>query len=128
MTKDEALKLALEALRYNGAGNMRYGMEAILAIDTALAQPEQEPVSTKVSQCLAVLRPAVKGKFPQEQALEELAGYTSPPRNATPKREWVGLTHDEFKQINRSSLSVPIEDVLLYFAGAIEAKLKEKNT
>ena len=46
----------------------------------------------------------------------------------TPKREWVGLTDEEFKQINRSSLSVPIEDVLLYFAGAIEAKLKEKNT
>ena len=46
----------------------------------------------------------------------------------TPKRQWVGLTDEEFRQINRSTLSLPIEDVLPAFATAIEAKLKEKNT
>lgn len=29
----------------------------------------------QIRECLAVLRPAVKGKYPHEQALEELAGY-----------------------------------------------------
>ena len=43
-------------------------------------------------------------------------------------KEWVGLTDEEFRQINRSTLSLPIEDVLPAFATAIEAKLKEKNT
>jgi hypothetical protein len=43
-------------------------------------------------------------------------------------KPWVGLTDEEFRQINRSTLSLPIEDVLPAFATAIEAKLKEKNT
>lgn len=30
-----------------------------------------------IDECLQVLRPSVMGKFPQEQALEELAGYLS---------------------------------------------------
>ena len=51
MTKDQALKLALEALEEDeldmvddGSGNMVFRKEqAITAIKEALAQPEQEP-------------------------------------------------------------------------------------
>jgi hypothetical protein len=44
----------------------------------------QEPVARKVAECLAVLRPALAGKFPHEQALEELVSYTYP-QPAQPK-------------------------------------------
>ena len=47
MTKDVALKLALEALEYANTGNRRPEIigPAITAIKEALAQPEQEPVA-----------------------------------------------------------------------------------
>jgi hypothetical protein len=45
MNKDEALKLALEALN-RGESQLRW--EAIAAIEEALAQPEQEPVATVI--------------------------------------------------------------------------------
>ena len=48
MTKDEALKLALEALELHGKQYPHmvkgYCLDAITAIKEALAQPEQEPV------------------------------------------------------------------------------------
>jgi hypothetical protein len=45
MDKDEALKLALEALLINCGGNTEgIGKEAITAIKQALAAPVQEPV------------------------------------------------------------------------------------
>ena len=44
MTKDEALKLALETLEFNQSV-WRGKKEAITAIKEALAQPEQEPVA-----------------------------------------------------------------------------------
>ena len=43
MTKDEALKLALEALEYRGVGSWRKKQPAITAIKEALAQPEPPP-------------------------------------------------------------------------------------
>ena len=47
MTKDEALKLALEALvsAYQGKDKTNQVTDAITAIKEALAQPEQEPVA-----------------------------------------------------------------------------------
>ena len=51
MTKDEALKLALEALEtstdwdVSATGRQLKSMQAITALRTALAQPEQEPVA-----------------------------------------------------------------------------------
>jgi len=47
MTKEEALKLALEALQAHGAAYLHHELryeEAITAIKEALAQPAQEPV------------------------------------------------------------------------------------
>ena len=45
MTKDEALKLALEALEYPGPSWLEARQPAITAIKEALAQPEHEPVA-----------------------------------------------------------------------------------
>ena len=55
MTKDEALKMALEALEADeldmvddGSGNMVFRKEqAIAAIKKALSEPEQEPVAIR---------------------------------------------------------------------------------
>ena len=52
--------------------------EAQKALRAALAQ-QDEPVQA-ISECIAVLRPMVKGKFPHEQALDELVGYIAPPQ------------------------------------------------
>ena len=116
MTKDEALKLALEALedvcgwRCNAEYNPCFQREAITAIKEALAQPAQEPVALVISGAL------VKSELP-----ENYTGhlYTNPPQ-----REWVGLT-DEQWQIFADTLECFItrqqKDI-------IEAKLKEKNT
>ena len=41
-----------------------------------------------------------------------------------PKREWVGLTDEEILKCN---WAIGANDMLLNFAKAIEAKLKEKN-
>ena len=53
MTKDEALKLALEALEYfrdtgTRPSDLAMSEDAIAAIEEALAQPEQEPVAWKL--------------------------------------------------------------------------------
>jgi hypothetical protein len=58
---------------------------------------------------------------------------TNEPLLHPPKRQWVGLTHDEFKQIMLATYNIDLnvpghssDDYLLW--NAIEAKLKEKNT
>jgi alkylhydroperoxidase/carboxymuconolactone decarboxylase family protein YurZ len=106
MTKDEALKLALEALKqtWTKAGSLQDKIEqdAIAAIKTALAQLEQEPVAW---------------------VEYETGNHT--------KRPWVGLTDEEIwgavDRIGTSDSNVnPYQTIK--DARAIEAKLKEKNT
>ena len=103
----EALKLALEALELcNGAetadGIVVYTGQEITAIKEALVQPVQKP-----------------DIYPEEafdMGLEAVAYYATPP-----KREWIGLTDEEVKNLWLSVGAEPIEVRL------IEAKLKEKN-
>ena len=104
----EALKQALEALQTAHlaveddmlADEIR---QAITAIREALAsksealalvnkvdqeessgtgQPAQHSKAKQIAECLAMLRPKVKGKFPYEQAFEELVGYIAAPQPA----------------------------------------------
>ena len=64
MTKDEALKLALEALEtstdwdVSATGRQLKSMQAITALRTALAQPEQEPVAW-ISQAMTSAEKAI---------------------------------------------------------------------
>ena len=128
MTKDEALKLGLEALEgfipylplKDEAQCNRYD-KAITAIKETLAQPEQEPVAWGVfegnlhdmffSPSEAQEMADLKGTHAEVRPL-----YTTPPQ-----REFVGLT-DEEKHAIRYSHMTSAE-----FIECIEAKLKQKN-
>ena len=134
MTKDEALKLALEALQWNWGGEPLPTLElqAINAIKEALAQQEQEPVAIKrMKEWIEYLKR--KSDFGQhmkipsemsagtcwELALELEQFINTHP----PQRTWIGLTEEEKHQLN-NALNLqgrfPIID-------AIEAKLRGKN-
>jgi len=138
-TKDEALKLALEAFSQYVRSDKTYA--AITAIKEALAQkpvdydkeelrgtvwdtstqapaqpeqPEQEPVATV--QCIhGVTIGYLEVMQPVGTKL-----YTSPPR-----KEWVGLTDEEVQAMDSGANSISS-----FYAGALWAneKLKEKNT
>jgi hypothetical protein len=146
--KDEALKLALEALE--GAsiiGGQRKADEAIAAIKQALAEPVQEPVGALI---LGGVIDTSDGPEYEEwdvewntkavEALQEklvtsngvtLMLYTTPPAASKP---WTGLTDDEAQQIRADCATTPpdLVDVrygwAIHYARVIEAKLKEKNT
>ena len=108
MTKDEALKLALEALKQiDEAMPFPVAKLAQAAIKEALAQPEQD---WKI--------------HPKEDApLVKWAKEQTPPQ-----RTWVGLTDEEWNAIYYKFAEHGASVSGWDFAKAIEAKLKEKNT
>ena len=126
MTKDEALKLALEALTGNWTNETECEalhakhMESITAIKEALAQPEQEPVAWgmmnddgKIYDCIC----------PEEHDRVE-GEYTVPLYTTPPQRTWVGLTQQDIDiAFDDTQEGGGFDD----FARAIEAKLREKN-
>ena len=119
MTKDEALKLALEALEWiNRVNAMDYeyqqkARESLNAIYEALA--EQEPVAWEQ------FYPDI-GK-PQIAFNSEVIGYVAP------QRTWVGLTDDEiWEAYMKAPLTLDCStDELYALARTVEAKLKDKN-
>ena len=127
MTKDESLKLALEALQNPWKAGPDGVADAIIAIKEALAQPEQEP------KCGAIIE--VFGKDWRLEYLSLPVGkhklytqqytYTTPPQ-----RTWVGLTEEEMDAIYELHHNQygECESANLGYERAIEAKLKEKNT
>ena len=119
MTKDEALKMALEALEEAceligpaWAWRGEKGRPAITAIKEALAQPEQEPVAWDNCQGEKQCR-----SWCGNSRCVSHWNYTTPPQ-----RTWVGLTAKEKHEFRYSHMTTAdfIED--------IEAKLKDKNT
>jgi hypothetical protein len=125
MTKDEALKLALEFVENSEGGTA--DLEA--HIKEALAQPEQEPLEywnavegwVKIDEvrehfdsvgCGTIYKTAGEGREPL---------YTT-----SPQRTWVGLTGEEIEasKPTRSNDAV-VWELAVEWA---EAKLKEKNT
>ena len=147
MTKDEALKLALEALgAYMSATDSEEDAkahslmaEAFFKIKEALAHPEQEPVAWEQ------FYPDIgKPKFVAQPEQEPVAwmndstpsgifarhidgarnfGCTIPLYTTPPQRKWVGLTDDEIYKI-----AVTLEgEHWKKIADAIQNKLKEKN-
>jgi hypothetical protein len=88
------------------------------ALRQALAQSEQEPVAWLIQYKDRHEFVWCNKTVPfKEQVLGIEPLYTAPP-----KREWVGLTRDEVLDIEETTKHP------LAFYGAIEAKLKEKNT
>ena len=109
MTKDEALKLALEALE-----EYHYG-EARVIIREALKQPAQEPVGYVYSEA------GLKSAAIQRDLLNGTPLYATPPQ-----RPWLGLTEEEKEAIYKQADAENWHDQPLL--ETVEAKLKEKNT
>ena len=125
----EALKLALECIEaWDRGGNAsdywRDRFDAITAIREALAeQPaqQQEPVAWGI----ANTRPTESKPLMMVMLDEPPPSHLVIPLYATPPRQWVGLTDDEIALIcAECSLRTPCD---IYYARAIEAKLREKN-
>ena len=109
MTKDEALRLAWDALEdigdewgFTSQRTVPKRKEALTAIKEALAQPEQDWIE-------------------QERAV----GYREGHMAALAQRTWVGLT-DEDKESFWTADQMTGEEWGRLFA-EVEAKLKEKN-
>jgi len=129
MTKDEALRLALEAFNDLATWN-----------DGEVGSHMDEPYSAGIArEAITAIKTALEAKDePWEQFYPEMGkpklAYLSPTESLEnacyipPQRTWVGLTDAE---ILAKCESVPDYDIgnydLIQFAKAIEAKLKEKN-
>ena len=138
MTKDEALKLALEALQNPWKAGPDGVADAIIAIKEALAhdalekkaenarelgldyEPEQEPVAWGMEQSDGEILDVIT---PEEHARLE-GGYTIP-LYRHPQRTWVGLTLDERIELAQD-VDWPVGAYCEY-AEKIEAKLRSKN-
>jgi hypothetical protein len=124
MTKDEALKLALEAL---DAYSWEQVDAARAALRTAIeAAEKQKPVALETVYETIIHWDEGGGKRSRrELARRIVALYTTP----QPQREWVGLTDEEVSDLwcEVSNTDFVTADTHV-FSQAIEAKLKEKNT
>jgi len=122
MTKNQALRLALEALEklfgiesdvavWRLGGSYR-AQQAITAIKAAL-EAKDEPYALEASM------------FSNDRVkVDPVTGNVS---IGTPQRTWVGLTDDEIVLIV-AECAASHQHTDIHFAKAIEAKLKEKNT
>jgi len=119
--KDEALKLALEALEAHADIGIKAD-KAITAVKAALAAPVQEPVQEHAEQ-LAKL-----GWQCFECPACGSEGARAFPKPAA-QRQWVGLTDEErLAQVQRIDPGEKyLSKALAQLSKAIEAKLKEKN-
>ena len=117
MTKEEVLKLALEALETLMIERGSIYDKAITAIREALAQPEQEPVAWRYKILDYFGRPVWTFKTPKTdiRVFESQPLYTSPPQHT-----WVGLTDEDDLDWGEGG---SLKDLVK----AIENKLKEKN-
>jgi hypothetical protein len=135
MDKDEALKLALEALDNllywdNGKSDYDQAREAITAIQQARSAPVQEPIGylfqhEETGLTMVVDVQQVEWGFEKNNPRHQKIGpvYTTPP---AAQRQWVGLSQDDLDAM--FSNTIKGKKLVNWVARAIEAKLKEKNT
>jgi hypothetical protein len=129
MTKDEALKLALEALKAKDTcgSSIREAKErAITACEQAFAaQPEQEPLGYIASMAANDLRASIYRDVTVygEDLEDTVAIYTT-----SPQRTWVDLTEERIREIwlKGKDHGNDWKDVLA-LARDFEAEIKELN-
>jgi hypothetical protein len=144
--KDEALKLALEALateeyrlRQIGQSQVYSGIGfAINAIKQALAAPVQEPVAWRLNGTSSLGHGKVFGDWKSGNPPKDVADLASADKNwslelayTTPpaaQRQWVGLTDEEIKLQWSVFWEAECHPWAIDFARAIESKLRKKNT
>ena len=126
MTKDEALKMALEALETLMIERGSIYDQAITAIYEALAEPEPnykkalEVWLDKTEWVQETVKPHELGMHRADVLKQRI-------QEVSPQRTWVGLTDEEILSISADCASSH-QHTDIHFARAIEAKLKEKNT
>ena len=120
MTKDEALKLALELLKSaHVATDLVWKQhDAVEAIKEALAQSEQEPVAWMNDS-------TPSGIFARHKEGAKNFGCTIPLYTTPPQHTWVGLTNDEIYKIHIESGGYVLNG--WEYERAIESALREKN-
>ena len=140
MTKDEALKLALEALEdlgmkhYESSGEVLY-KETFAAIKEVLAQPEQEPVAWKLvprdatdEMLKAMDECSTEGYderlYAGHAASVFMAAVDAAP--APPQRTWVHLTNEEHTELAIECGCLGADWV--FYGAVVERKVREKNT
>jgi hypothetical protein len=121
MTKDEALKLALEALENIKNDPFKFDLKngidkAITTIKEALAQPEQERFLV-----------ATIGNWGRVEWADGVFPSLGDKMYSAP-RTWVGLTDKEIIEMLNYGKYGHVPQYVRNFVDAIEAKLKEKNT
>ncbi len=127
MTDREAMQMSLDALESLQAWpetpeNFKR-FRAIEALRTALAQPDVPETAFGETEPVAwVSHNAGLYHGKPDESLNPLPLYLAPPR-----REWVGLTDDEYELMAEKRVTNYFFNTLDY-AHDIEAKLKEKNT
>ena len=124
MIKDEALRLALEALEYMDVTAERYvdkqiPENAITAIKEALAQTEQDLVEWGVDwgpdgNSVSIIKRLADGGI-------EVVGWEYAPH--PPQRTWVGLTDEDKSEICDMTERDERDSVMRF----VEAKLKARN-
>jgi hypothetical protein len=156
MNKNEALRLALEALGWTDEWRPQ-GLkeEAITAIKEALANEaldkmaenarelglDYEPEQTEHGWTperiagMARLKEAQDKKLAQPEQDVGITRYADISvgkiihNSSPPQRTWVGLTYEDMTKLQKDLYDAKGESVLpTTFAMAVEAKLKEKNT
>ena len=120
MTKNETMRLALDALSYAAdeiwcENDDDIIADAVRALRTVLAQPDVQIGIT--------YEEANPSQLHCERCGKKLGTEVTDIHTCTPlKKEWVGLTDEE-----RIDCEIRAEHNWVLFADIIEAKLKEKN-
>jgi hypothetical protein len=115
--KDEALRLALEAL---------YGFIPYLPLEHD--KPQCDRYDQAITAIKAALETQDKPMHPQLKAMLE-DYFDKCFVDSASKRTWVGLTYEDMVALQKDLYNAKGESVLpTTFAMAVEAKLKEKNT
>ena len=124
MTKDEALREAIDTLKQTKHGNCDYAWidGTIKKCTAALAQPEQEPVAWRDPTNIDPGQGCTYSKERREKwpHIYRQALYTAPP---AAQRPWVGLTPEEMKHLYPYGRSVWGKETY----EAIEKALKKRN-
>ena len=117
-TKDEALRMAIEALDNQQLGYSGHSVRK--ACQEALAET-QEPVAR-----INVNKRRLEFVTPMDWSnLSTVAYYPDIDLYTTPRREWQCLSDEEILRLEE--LDCVDEEYIKRFAHAIEAKLREKN-
>ena len=119
MSKDEALKIAIEAIEYTNWSERTAKMETALeACKEALEQPAQEPVAIVTGHIeISLLSDTINKMLPINTEL-----YTHPAPS------WQGLSDDEIEEALSGTDPNFIHGSCTQGILWAEAKLKEKNT